>query len=238
MEFKIVRSHKFFLIPYIYISPKIRFLVWAQSIEITFYRHLWFVFLIKFIVTEVHIDSRWFHTNSFDQQVRIRGWTRKCVSKRKILEISRDVEEIGSRDARRSEYFPASVHGEARDSSTVTLIRARFRRRIRGTRVILVPTNPLPASFLSFLSSPVTFPPGMTRSRALDSVPWHYVVPHLLVCGSVTKPPPSPSSCPYKSCREIAFSSRRVIKAATFHVTSYLDLRRRLFLASGDRLNI
>lgn len=104
-------------------------------------------------------------------------------------EISRDVEEIGSRDARRSEYFPASVHGEARDSSTVTLIRARFRRRIRGTRVILVPTNPLPASFLSFLSSPVTFPPGMTRSRALDSVPWHYVVPHLLVCGSVTKPP-------------------------------------------------
>lgn len=27
VEFKIVRSHKFFLIPYIYISPKIRFLV-------------------------------------------------------------------------------------------------------------------------------------------------------------------------------------------------------------------
>lgn len=82
-------------------------------------------------------------------------------------------------------------------------------------------SRPLP----SFPSSPVTFPPGMTRRRALDSVPWHYVVPHLLVCGSVTKPPSLQSGNRFP---------RVVIKAVTFHVTSYLDLWR-LFLAGGGR---
>lgn len=71
----------------------------------------------------------------------------------------------------------------------------------------------------------MTFPPGMTRRRALDSVPWHYVVPHLLVCGSVTKPPSLQSGNRFP---------RVVIKAVTFHVTSYLDLWR-LFLAGGGR---
>lgn len=65
----------------------------------------------------------------------------------------------------------------------------------------------------------------MTRRRALDSVPWHYVVPHLLVCGSVTKPPSLQSGNRFP---------RVVIKAVTFHVTSYLDLWR-LFLAGGGR---
>lgn len=72
------------------------------------------------------------------------------------------------RIARRSEYFPASVRGEARDSSTVTLIRARFKRRIRGTRVILVPTNPLPrARFLPFLP-----PPWLSHRGWLDAALW------------------------------------------------------------------
>lgn len=58
---------------------------------------------------------------------------------------------------------------------------------IRGTRVILVPTN----LFASTFPSSMTFPVRMTRrciaSLALNSVAWHLVVPPVYDHGSITQ---------------------------------------------------
>lgn len=153
-------------------------------------------------------------------------------------EISRDVEEIGSRDARRSVSISPPRFTErrvtrprwpwyARDSGGGFAEHASSSfQRIRFP-LPSFPSFPLPwLSHRGWLEAALWIPcPGTT---------WY----HTCLSADRSLSPLSPSSCPYKSCREIAFSSRRVIKAATFHVTSYLDLRRRLFLASGDRLNI
>lgn len=107
---------------------------------------------------------------------------------------------------------------EARDSSTVTLIRAADSRNARHPRFLLLP----------LLSS---------LSRAGDDSPrsgFRALALRGTTCSSAgsswAKPPPLLPSSPSKPSGNRVFLPS-MIKAAAFHVTSYLDLWR-LFLAS------
>lgn len=183
------------------------------------------------MVTSVHRFTINIHANNLDQWTGISRLNNKNPNE--ILEISRDLEksdyetrQIGGR----SEYISPPPFGEARDSSAhsdpdTRAIQAADSRNTRHPHSNeSASSRPLP----SFPSSPVTFPPGMTRLRALDSVPWHYVVPHLSADRSL-RPPLSPNRVGKSRFPRV------VIKAAAFHVTSYLDLWR-LFLASGENI--